>query len=304
MSFSSTVTRTNDTTTITVNIQCDLNTQMEWKMNSDGTNGSVKVTDLDNVPEPIKAIELVKSITASERAATTATFPEADKANHVNAIKAMLNEVEQNKGKENKAVIAIKLLDYVSGEALEFTNSHERFKNAVISKCYEFKQVNADMTDVVKKADETLIKLGASTTIPTATTKSAGPVKPTTAPKEDTYTLDLALFTALAKKYNYAPAINSPNTYLSYFESAVRWNRQGVEGSTKAEKMTNYFTWFSDDGQRVKLMKTIFEKHNLIFSDAAMTLYNEWQNTHKPTGNRYIKMNDFATTHKTLFTAL
>jgi hypothetical protein len=36
-----------------------------------------------------------------------------------------------------------------------------------------------------------------------------------------------------------------------------------------------------------------------------MTLYNEWKNTYKPTGktNRYIKMDEFATTHKALFTA-
>jgi hypothetical protein len=69
--------------------------------------------------------------------------------------------------------------------------------------------------------------------------------------------------------------------------------------------MTSYFTYCTDDGQRITLMKKIFENHNLIFSDAAMTLYNEWQKTYKPTGktNRYIKMNEFATTHKALFTA-
>ena len=117
--------------------------------------------------------------------------------------------------------------------------------------------------------------------------------------------LDLALFTALAKKYNFEPAIKSPKTYLTHFESFARWRHHSVKGTTKAEKMTSYFTYCSGDVQRDELMKKIFKNHNMIFSDAAMTLYYEWQKTYKPTGktNRYIKMNEFATTHKPLFTA-
>jgi hypothetical protein len=280
----------------------------------------------DTTPEPI---------VPPKPAATPSTYPENEKIKHVTAIKTMLADCDAAKGKENKAVIAIKLLDYVSGEALDFTKSFERFKNTVISKCYEFKQVNADMPKVVKKADETLIKLGASTTIPanfkphscdicggdhhtpdvlvsirtTATTKPVEPVntvvQPVAAPKEDTSALDLALFTALAKKYNFKNAIENPKLYLSYFENAVRWNVHFVNGSTKAEKMANYFIYCTDYGRHIILMKTIFTKHNLIFSDAAMTLYYEWVKTYKPTGktNRYIKMNEFATTHKALFTA-
>jgi hypothetical protein len=301
-------------------------------------SGSVTV-EPNETPEPVKTAEPVAAPKPAEPAKTPATYPEDEKVKHVTAIKAMLATQEELKGKENKAANAIKILDYVSGEALDFTKSHERFKNTVINKCYEFKQDNADMPEVAKKADETLVKLGASTTIPadwkkpemcrvcggnhatpvlskelneviTAWEKSQSPVvapKPVepVKPKEDTSALDLALFTALAKKYNFKPGMENPKQYLSYFENAVRWNSWVVKGSTKAEKMTSYFTHCSDDGHRVKLMKKIFEKHSMIFSDAAMTFYNEWQKTYKPTGktNRYIKMNEFATTHKALFTA-
>ena len=359
MSFSSTFTSNSNITTITINIQCDINTQMEWKINSDGTNGSVKVTDLDNLPEPVVPIKTAEPVVpiktaepvvpiktaepvkTPEPATTPATYPEDEKVKHVTVIKAMLNRQDEIKGKENKAENAIKILDYVSGEALDFTKAYERFKNTVINKCYEFKQENADMPEVVKKADETLIKLGASTTIPADWKKPekcrvCGDIHPTpvvskivnevinawadsqppiVAPKpvttatkpamENTYALDLALFTALAKKYNFKNAMEHPKLYLSYFDNDVRWNSNTVEGNTKAEKMTSYFTHCTDDGQRIALMKTIFEKHTLIFNDAAMTLYSDWQKTYKPTGktNRYIKMNEFATIHKVLFTA-
>jgi hypothetical protein len=353
MSFSSTFTRTNDTTTISINIMASPNTVTVWEMTSDGFGGSVTVmpvkTDAstENVEpvKPVKAAESVKPVKPVEPVKVTEpvkAVTEADKIKHVTAIKDMLNECEEAKGKDNKEKIAIKLLDYVSGEALDFTKSHERFKDTVINKCYEFKQSEPDRAILVAKSDNVLTKLGASTTIPdgwkktekcrvccgnhatpalskelneviTTWEKSQSPVvapkpvepKPTEAKKEDTSALDLTLFTALAKKYNFKRAIVNPKAYLSYFESAVRWNSSTVKGSTKAEKMTNYFIHCTDDGQRIELMKTIFKKHNLIFSDAAMTLYNEWQKTYKPTGktNRYIKMNEFATAHKALFTA-
>jgi hypothetical protein len=211
---------------------------------------------------------------------------------HVSTIKAMLNECDKANGNENKAKVAIRLLTYITNEGLDFTNSHQRFKDTVIRKCYEFKQVNADMPDVVQKANQTLTVLGASDK--TVTTK-----------KEDTPTIDLALFIAIAKKYNNKNVMANPKQYLDYFESAVRYNAHFARGSTKAEKMANYLINQSDDGQRIALMKMIFEKHNLIFNDVAMHLYSDWVNKYKPTGktNRYIKMNEFALAHKSLFTA-
>jgi hypothetical protein len=338
MSFSSTFTRTNDTTTISINIQASPNTVTTWKMNSDGLGGTVTVLPIEP-DEPVEPVKPVEPVATPKPVAAPAAYSEADKIKHVTAIKDMLAECEEARGKDNKEKIAIKLLDYVSGEALEFTKAHERFKDTVINKCYEFKQSEPDRKELVAKSDDVLTKLGASTTIPDGWKKTdrcrvcdgnhatpalskelnevinawensqspvvaPKPVEPVK-PKENTSALDLALFTALAKKYNFKSAMENPKLYLSYFDSAVRWNSYTVKGTTKAEKMTSYFTHCTDDGQRVELMKTIFKKHSLIFNDAAMTLYNEWQKTYKPKGktNRYIKMNEFATIHKALFTA-
>jgi hypothetical protein len=354
MSFISTFKRENNTTSISVNIELNPNTRAIWKMNTDGFGGYVTIKSIEPIaaskavtvpkkvepvstPKPDAATAPVKPVNMPKLLKPT-TYPEADRTKHINAIKTMLAECDKTKGKENKAVIAIKILDYVSGEALDFTKSTDKFKEAVINKCYEIKQNNADMPEVVKKVDETLVKLGASTTIPdgwkktdvcracgdnhptpvlskglneviNACVDSQPPIVATPIPvepkKEDTSALDLALFTALAKKYSFEPAIKNPKTYLIHFESYARWNHHSVKGSTKAEKMTSYFINCSDDGKRVDLMKTIFEKHSMIFCDAAMTLYYEWANSYNHTGkaNRYNKMNEFATIHKTLFSA-
>jgi hypothetical protein len=237
--------------------------------------------------------------------------PVKSDTDHVTVIKAILNECDETIGKENKAKVAIRLLTYITNEGLDFTNSQQRFKNAVIRKCYEFKQVNADMPDVVQKANQTLTVLGASTTIPAdfkvsdMSIAAVPATVPKPAEKEDAPTMDLALFTVIAKKYNNKNVMANLKQYLGYFENAVRCNAHFTKGSTKAEKMTNYLNNLSDDGQRIALMKKIFEKHNLVFNDVAMDLYSDWVNTYNPTGktNRYIKMNEFATIHKSLFTA-
>jgi hypothetical protein len=294
--------------------------QLDWTIsltsgsNKVGTDGKVKI---DLSTKPAAASSSASSTTAPPvvNQAATSTYSDEDRAKHVNAIKAMLNECEEAKGKDNKAKVAIKILDYIAGEAIDFTNYHIRFKNTVINKCYEFKQTNADMPDVVAKADKTLIALGASTTIPAdfkpntcgicggnhqTPVKPVEPAKPTEI-KDNT--ADLALFTSLAKKYNHKYAMENPKAYLSYFESAVRW--RSVTGKTRAEQMNNYFYNYSDIGQRDDLMKKIFTKHNLVFSDAVMPFYYDWVTTYKPEGhtNRYKKMTEFATKHKTLFTA-
>lgn len=315
MSFTRSIIFNDITATISFPTTLNSNNQLDWTIAL--TSGTNKVCTIGTVnidvatPEP----NIAEPIAPPNSATIPSTYLEDEKMKHVTAIKAMLIDCDVTKGTENKAAIAIKLLDYVSGEALEFTNSHERFKNAVISKCYEFKQVNADMTDVVKKADETLTVLGASTTIPAdfkasdmsiaavpATVPAAAP-KP--AEKEDAPTMDLALFTVIAKKYNNKNVMANLKQYLRYFENAVRCNAHFTKGSTKAEKMTNYLNNLSDDGQRITLMKEIFKKHNLVFNDVAMDLYSDWVNTCKPTGktNRYTKMKEFATIHKSLFTA-
>jgi hypothetical protein len=118
-----------------------------------------------------------------------------------------------------------------------------------------------------------------------------------------TRSLTLVLFNALAKKYNHERAIKSPEEYLTYFSFSEKHGY--VSGATIADKMTDYFMKFSEDGKRISLMKTIFNKHDLVFSDSAMSLYYQWVKTCPPVGktNRYIKMNDFTIIHKSLFSA-
>ena len=302
--------------TLTMDTKLNSNNQLYWKVTI--VSGSNKITTdgkaaingpVTPAVTPVVTPVVNPVVTPMSSSVSTVT----DKTKHIEAIKEMLNECENTKGKENKAKIAIRILNYVINEGIDFTKSHQRFKESVINKCYEFKQITSDMPDVINKSNEVLIKFGASTTIPadfkgccgSNTTTSVPTVKTdsSTVKKDDTSNSELALFTALANKYNHKNAIANPKSYLSYFENAARWG--SVTGTTKADKMANYFSKYSDDGQRAALMKTIFAKHNLTFSDAAMTLYNEWVKTYTPTDrtNRYKKMIEFATVHKSLFTA-
>jgi hypothetical protein len=213
------------------------------------------------------------------------------------------------------------------------------------------------MPDVISKVNETLTKLGASTTIPLeftltmcnicgvkhipSSTETAKPVtepvvktvtepvtetvkpgirfvkvakkviepvteavKPVTetvveSKKEEPYNPEMALFLALAKKHDAQNAIANPTKYFSYYEQCYR------RGSTIAEKMESYFSWWSSTLERAKLMKSLFEQNNLAFCDAAMNLYDEWVKTYTPSGktNRYKKMCAFIDVHKSLFTA-
>jgi len=253
-----------------------------------------------------------------------------EKNTHIAVIKALLDMCESLNGKESKAVAAIKVLDYVSGEALEFTKTFEKFKSCVIKKCYEFKRVNSDMPAVVEKADAVLIKLGkcpctrcsslaeATNTVIQPVTESVKPVTesvkpvtesvkpvtesvkpvPTTATGEP-YNPDMSLFLTIANEHD----ISEPSRYWTYYENAVKWGN--ARGATKAEKMNNYFNQFSKLGARTELMKSLFEKNKLVFNDSVMSQYREWMKTYKPSGktNRFKNMCEFINVHKSLFTA-
>jgi len=285
--------------------------------------------------EPIAPVAPVTPVAPVATPTTTATaftiYPPDEKFKHHTAIKAMLDECEEAKGKDNKALIVMKLFNYLIGDALEFTKTYVKFKGTVINKCYEFKQMNGDMPEVVAKANQMLIALGASTTIPadfkvircnlyggnhttptiikpvntvvTPAKKAEDPSKDAPKSSEEQ---ELALFTALAKKYDFKNAIARPKDYFGYFNSSLRWNNSYIKGSTKAEKMISYFNYCTDVGKREALMKTIFAKHGLSFNDTVMSFYQIWSESYKPTGktNRYIKMNEFALAHKGLFTPI
>ncbi len=245
-----------------------------------------------------------------------------DRAKCITTIKNLLADIDATNGKDNKAPIVIKLLDYICGPALDFTKINDKFNDTVIKKCYQFKVMNADMPKLVEKANETLTKLGASTTIstdftvdccklceikyntsvaPVASVAPAAAAKPVE--KKEAYNPDMALFIALANKYNAKAAINNPKIYFSYYENLAKWTT--IKGSTKAEKMIDYFSKWTDNAKRENLMRSLFTKNNLVFSDAVMTLYYEWVKTYVPTGktNRYIKMCVFIDENKSLFTA-
>jgi hypothetical protein len=69
--------------------------------------------------------------------------------------------------------------------------------------------------------------------------------------------------------------------------------------------MENFFIRYSVTAERTTLMKSLFYKNKLTFSDIAMTLYDEWVKTYKPAGatNRYKKMCAFIGAHESLFTS-
>ena len=93
--------------------------------------------------------------------------PMEEKGKHIAVFNVLLDICDAIKGKEGKAVVFLKLLDYASSDALEFTKGHCMFKDVVVNRCYEFKRFNSDMLQLVEKANTVLTKLGLSTIIPT-----------------------------------------------------------------------------------------------------------------------------------------
>jgi hypothetical protein len=280
------------------------------------TSGTVDIVvpESEPVPTPAPAPVPVPVPAAADFVAVK------EKNTHIAVIKALLDMCESLKGKESKAVAAIKVLDYVSGEALEFTKTFEKFKSCVIKKCYEFKRVNSDIPAVVEKADAVLIKLGkcpctrcSSLAEPTNTVVQpiTESVKPVTEPAKSiatpvegfAYNPDVSLFLTLAHEHELSSVIKEPSRYWSYYESAVR--RGNVSGATKAEKMNNYLGLFSQLGARTQLMKSLFEKNKLVFNDSVMPQYKQWMKTYKPVGktNRYKNMWAFIDANRSLFTA-
>jgi hypothetical protein len=226
------------------------------------------------------------------------------------------------------------LYDYLLICGMDFLKAYERFKQTVIDKAYELKQTAPDKTDMVTSINKVLTALDVPlvkpalaviATMPRYTCdntkcpihgKKAEEAKPTTEPskaantvvqpaanKDTAYNPDMTLFIALAKKHDAKNAVKNPIEYFSYYERAVKWG--SVTGATKADKINEYLSRWSDGSAREDLMKSLFTKNNLVFSDVVMTLYEEWQKEYKPTGatNRYKKMCAFIDAHKTLFTA-
>ena len=328
MSLTRSITFNNVTASITLPTELNNDSQLDWTItmtsgnNVVSTSGTVDIVvpESEPTPEPVP-------IPVPVPVPTPASFSESDKIKHIAVIKALLDMSETLKGKESKAVAAIKILDYVSGEALEFTKTLERFKDTVIKKCYEFKRVNSDMPNVVEKADAVLTKLGKCpcsrcsylaepmNTVVQPVTESAKPVaepvKPVTEPVKPVpttvagslYNSDVSLFITLAHEHQLGHFIKEPSRYWSYYENAVKLGN--VLGATKVEQMNNYLGQFSELGARTQLMKSLFEKNKLVFNDSIMPQYKKWIKTYIPPGktNRYKNMCAFIDANKSLFTA-
>ncbi len=67
------------------------------------------------------------------------SVPTNYKTSCVNEIKNLLNKCDATKGRANKALMAIKILEYVIKQ-ITFMAAHERFCIAVVSKAKEFQQ--------------------------------------------------------------------------------------------------------------------------------------------------------------------
>ena len=270
-----------------------------------------------------------------------------DKKTIIKTISYMLTSIETSTTLQNKIDTLLILLDYIIDDALEFTKNHKLFKNTVIDKCYEFKQINSNIPSLVEKADIVLNKLDASTTIPdgflpqtrclvcgdnhnnpaTSATSShialipasiptpitdatvAHVIEPTIGTAPIPYDPEAALFLSIARKQNATKIINDFTHYFTSYKILSKYDDTG----TQAEKMNRLITSWSiaDTTKRAELMKTLFAKNKLVFSDVVMPLYNEWVTTEytsnklqpwnsKP--NRYKKMCAFINAHKSLFT--
>ena len=332
MSLTRSITFNNVTASITLPTELNNDSQLDWTItmtsgnNIVSTSGTVDIVVPESEPAPAPA-------PAPAPTPDTAIFVAVEERNkHIAVIRVLLDMSETLKGKESKAVAAIKILDYVSGEALEFTKSSERFKDTVIKKCYEFKRVNSDMPNVVEKADAVLTKLGKCpcsrcsylaepmNTVVQPVTESVKPVvaKPVTEPVKPVaepvkpvpttvagslYNSDVSLFITLAHEHQLGHFIKEPSRYWSYYENAVKLGN--VLGATKVEQMNNYLGQFSELGARTQLMKSLFEKNKLVFNDSIMPQYKKWIKTYIPPGktNRYKNMCAFIDANKSLFTA-
>ena len=104
-------------------------------------------------------MSLNRDITVND---VTAVFPVEENRKHLAAFKVLLDVSGALNGKKGTAIAAVKLLEYASSDALEFTKAYSNFKDIVIYKCYEFKRVNSDMPKLVEKVNTVLTKLGVS----------------------------------------------------------------------------------------------------------------------------------------------
>jgi hypothetical protein len=246
---------------------------------------------------------------------------------HTAHIKKLLADVTKTKGKENKTLIVNEILTYLAGPALNLTKIYPNFKKTVIDKCYELKTLHPDLPELIHKVNTLLTALDVSTDVPTATTTTSfvvpkreekpveekpveeKPVEEKPLEKESNLDdLEKALFLSIAKARNFKRVLADSENYFKYYKQTLRFSRIYLDCKTPADRINKYFrrTIGDDYADRIHLMKELFVKNKLVFNDLVMDFYNDWVKTFKYKGkgnvNRYIKMNEFVTVHKPLFT--
>jgi len=269
------------------------------------------VTGSDNIviaPATTLLPATTSSPLAVEKTTKDVSFNQDDKIKHITHIKKLLDDVEQAKGKENKAAVAYTVLTYLIDSALEFTKFYPRFKETVINKCYEFKLLHPEFICLNQKANTLLTKLGVSTDIPSDFV-FIPPVQQPVVEKvaeEKPYNPEMELFISAAKIHDDKNAIQNPEKWYQWYQHCLKI--RNVKGVSPAEKIYHFFNVRSETTQRTNLMKELFTKHNLVFGESVMPFYNEWVKSFVYNGkgkvNRYIKMNEFINIHKGLFTAI
>lgn len=233
----------------------------------------------------------------------TGFFEPTLKAQHCSFIKAALETIDTSNGRDVKAVGAKMLYDYLYICAMDFINTYDRFKVTAITKAYELKKMAPEQTSMVESINRLLTALNKplEETCPDQTLKVDNkPIEPIEPIKH--INIEYNIFVLIAKRLKYNTIIKDPQTYYKYYQDDMR--RGAVKGLSIAEKIENYIfnDWdYAIQQKRIKLMKDLFMKNNLTFTEDVMDLYDEWVISVKPTNNRYIKMCKFIDEHKDLF---
>jgi hypothetical protein len=128
------------------------------------------------------------------------------------------------------------------------------------------------------------------------------------APKPDTSEVDLVLFKAVATRLKCECVLRSPKEYLGYWQGAIKrgcYTQLPSKAASMEAYMVSWYGYYNEELQRANLMKELFTKQKLIWSEDVMPMYYEWEKTYRPTGrtNRYKKMCAFLDKYKCAFTA-
>ena len=302
------------------------------------TTGSVPIEPSSSTPVTINPITSLPAPITSWPASITNP---ANKEIHTAFIKEGLKTVANARGRDAKATAAKMLYDYMLMCAIDFVLAHERLKHTVIDKAYELKNEASDQTEMITSLNNVLTALSAplekvtplsrqvacggsliycgcnscpdltvkpteSTPIETTESTPIETTESTTIPNDSTEdaNTEYLLFVTMARRMGCDYIVRNSKTYYRVYKETIE--RGFIKSNNSAEMIEYYLNRWgrtNDTYQRISLMKCLFAKNKLTFTDDVMSLYDIWQQTYKPTGktNRFIKMCVFINTQKALF---